>query len=53
MIFSSNPNVNIQQNSIVIDFNNYSGIADQSLISPIEFVNQSQSPSFKFLGVIF
>jgi hypothetical protein len=45
--FKNNPIV------INIDFNNFSGVADHDLITPIEFVNNSQNPDVKFLGVIF
>jgi hypothetical protein len=53
MIFSQNANLNIKQNSISIDFNNYSSPNNLVYISPIEFINNSENPSIKFLGVLF
>jgi hypothetical protein len=53
LIFSKNANLNIAQNSISIDFNNYSGPNNLVYISPIEFINNSENQSIKFLGVLF
>jgi hypothetical protein len=39
--------------SIVNNFNNYTGVTNNDLINPIEFVNRSTNPIVKFLGVLF
>jgi hypothetical protein len=39
--------------TVNIDFNNFSGQSVNELITPIDFVNQSQNPTIKFLGVLF
>jgi hypothetical protein len=52
-IVFSHSNLNNTPIVINIDFNNYSGVPNNDLINPIEFVNRSANPIVKFLGVLF
>ncbi len=52
-IIFSHSNFNFNPPIINIDFNNFTGLVNNNLVSPIEFVNLSPDPTVKFLGVLF
>jgi hypothetical protein len=52
-IIFSHSNFNLNPPIINIDLNNFNGLPDNDLVSPIEFVNLSSDPTVKFLGVLF
>jgi hypothetical protein len=52
-IIFSHSNFIVNPPIINIDFNNFNGLPDNDLVSPIEFVNLSPDPTVKFLGVLF